>query len=55
MDVQATGEATPSLTKDLIERLQRKSGRKDLSPEDEELARNVTGLAYAGILLSLAR
>ncbi|KAK7681339.1 hypothetical protein QCA50_015430 [Cerrena zonata] len=41
------GKATPSLTTWLIERMQRRSGSSVLSPTDEELARNVSGISYA--------
>ena len=40
------------MTKALIERLRQRSETSELSPVDDELARNVTGLAYAGILRS---
>ncbi|KAK7677690.1 hypothetical protein QCA50_019381 [Cerrena zonata] len=42
------GKVNPSVTASLIERLQRKSGGVVLSPTDDYLARNVTGIAYAG-------
>lgn len=45
---QNDGKATDSLTSSLIERLQQRSGGISLKPEDEELARNVAGVAYSG-------
>lgn len=38
----------PSVTSEIIERLQRRSGNNRLSPPDEEVARNVSEIAYEG-------
>ncbi|KAK7676908.1 hypothetical protein QCA50_020164 [Cerrena zonata] len=46
----AAGKARASIASDLIERL---SGGKSLKVEDEELARNITGIAYAGKSVSM--
>ena len=43
--LQAAGKGGTSIASDLIERL---SDGKSLTQENEELARNVTGIAYAG-------
>ncbi|KAK7677340.1 hypothetical protein QCA50_019670 [Cerrena zonata] len=47
LQVMREGRATSSLTSKLIERLQRRSGTTNLSTTDDELARNVTGVAYS--------
>ncbi|KAK7678433.1 hypothetical protein QCA50_018493 [Cerrena zonata] len=41
------GKATSSLTSKMINRLQQRSGTTNLNPIDDELARNVTGVAYS--------
>ena len=43
------GIATPSMTSVMIERLQKKAGQGSFS-FDEELVKNVAGVAYAGQL-----
>ena len=49
MFFKVNGIATPSMTSVMIERLQKKAGQGSFS-FDEELVKNVAGVAYAGQL-----
>lgn len=46
VEIKADGAAAPSITADLIRDLQGEGS--ELSPKDDQLARDVTGVAFAG-------
>ena len=51
MHTQENGTAPPSLARTLVEGVQAKYGGTDEEATHDEIARNVIGIAYAGVLI----
>ena len=51
MHTQENGTAPPSLARTLVEGVQAKYGGTDEEAANDEIARNVIGIAYAGVLI----
>ena len=48
MSLQLDGNILPSVTARMIDRLYQKEGKDYSSPVDDNVARNVVGVAYGG-------